>query len=61
VDDGTLFAIGCAVTFLALGGAYVYMRDYLFELRTPFLTEKDRTALDEPAREGAVQRQVGRA
>ena len=28
MTDLDIFALGCAVTFVALGGAYVYMREH---------------------------------
>jgi hypothetical protein len=31
MSDGVLLAIGCGVTFLGLGGAYVYIRAHIFE------------------------------
>lgn len=32
MDDLTLFLIGCGVTSLALGGAYVVLRERIFDL-----------------------------
>jgi hypothetical protein len=32
VSDVTLFLIGCGVTSLALGGAYVVLRERIFDL-----------------------------